>query len=145
MVGVESWQERVTGAIAQQALAGAQRTGAQYVADLDRLAAFRWRMLDAVAGFHAIATPSSSAVAWPRGDLYPEMIGGRRAGPRAAAVFSTAINLAGLPAIVVPAPLRPGGLPVGLQLIGSMGFEEGLLDLAAQFEKASPWPRLAPI
>jgi Asp-tRNA(Asn)/Glu-tRNA(Gln) amidotransferase A subunit family amidase len=39
-----------------------------------------------------------------------------------------------------------GALPAGLQLIGAtLGAEERLLDLAAAYEDACPWPRLAPL
>lgn len=149
VAGIAGWQERVTPAIRQQSEAGAKRLAADYVTDLDRLAAFRFALQDAVAGFDAVATPSSPALPWPRTEPYPKTIAGREAGPRDAAVFATAVNLAGLPAIVVPAPVSglppAAGLPVGLQLIGPMLSEERLMDLAAAFEAASPWPRLAPL
>src|ERR1700722_20075604 len=93
----------------------------------------------------SLATPAASSVAWPKSDPYPKKIGGYEAGPRDAASFSTAINLAGLPAIVVPAPVNVGELPAGLQLIGRVGSEELLLDLAETFETVQPWPRLAPL
>jgi len=145
MAGIEGWQDRATAPIAQQAHAGAIRSAAQYVADMDGVAAFRWRMLDAIEAWDVIATPASPALAWPRSEPYPRTIAGREATPRAAAIFSTAINLAGLPAIVVPAPVASGGLPVGLQLIGALDSEESLLDLAEQYEVASPWTRMSPI
>ncbi len=53
-------------------------------------------------------------------------------------IYTIAVNLAGLPAMSVPAP-AVAGLPVGLQLIGNY-FEEGrLLNLAHQLQLATDW------
>jgi amidase len=51
-------------------------------------------------------------------------------------------NLAGYPAASVPVPAD--GLPGAVQLVTTPGREELLLSLAAQLEKARPWPRHAP-
>jgi len=51
-------------------------------------------------------------------------------------------NLAGYPAASVPVP--GDGLPRSVQLVTTPGREDLLLALAAQLEKARPWPRLAP-
>jgi aspartyl-tRNA(Asn)/glutamyl-tRNA(Gln) amidotransferase subunit A len=101
-------------------------------------------MADVLARFDIIATPAAAALAWPRSDPFPKLIGGQDAGPRGAAIFSTAVNLAGLPAIAIPGRVMLGGLPAGLQLIGGMGAEELLLDAAEAIEAASPWLRIAP-
>ncbi len=140
------WRERVTPQVATAAEAGLARTAAQHVADLDALDAFRWRVADAFAGWDAVATPTAAVLAWPREQPYPPSVAGLPAGPRAAAIFATAVNLSGLPAVAVPAPVPAGALPAGLQLIGATtGAEERLLDLAAAYEDARPWPRLAPL
>ncbi|MBV9921023.1 MAG: amidase, partial [Pseudonocardia sp.] len=47
--------------------------------------------------------------------------------------FSQAWNLAGLPAVV--APVRIGGRPVGVQLVGRPGAESALLSAAARLEQ----------
>ena len=47
-------------------------------------------------------------------------------------------NLGGLPAISIPCGFTPGGLPVGLQLIGSVNDEHLLLRIACAFERAHP-------
>jgi len=51
-------------------------------------------------------------------------------------------NLAGYPAASIPLP--GGGLPRSVQLVSTPGREDLLLALAAQLEKARPWPRTAP-
>ena len=145
MASFPEWETRVTASIAQQARTGQTLSATDYLQGLDRLAAFRAGMLDAIADWDIIATPSSPALPWPRTDPYPATIGGQTALPRTAATFSTAVNLAGLPAITVPAPVLAGALPVGLQLIGAPDTEGLLLDLAEQFERASPWCQIAPM
>ncbi len=58
-------------------------------------------------------------------------------------VFTTAVNLAGLPAMSVPAGISQG-LPVGLQLIGDYFSEARLLGIADAFQRATDWHTLAP-
>lgn len=53
-------------------------------------------------------------------------------------------NVAGVPAISVPAGLSPNGLPVGLQIIAPRLHDAELLDLALILEREQPWPLLAP-
>ena len=47
-------------------------------------------------------------------------------------------NLAGLPAISLPCSPTPDGLPLGLQLIGSVTDDALLLQIARAFESARP-------
>ena len=58
-------------------------------------------------------------------------------------VFTIGANLAGLPAISVPAGLVDG-LPVGMQLIGSRFGEAQLLNIAHQFQRRTDWHSLTP-
>ncbi len=58
-------------------------------------------------------------------------------------VYTLAINLAGLPAISVPAGLA-GGLPVGMQLIAPHFEEAKLLNVAHRFQQATNWHELTP-
>jgi aspartyl-tRNA(Asn)/glutamyl-tRNA(Gln) amidotransferase subunit A len=53
-------------------------------------------------------------------------------------IYTIAVNLAGLPAISIPAG-QSNGLPVGLQLIGRHLDEGGLLKVAHNFQQASDW------
>jgi amidase len=54
-------------------------------------------------------------------------------------------NLAGLPAMVLPAGTRPEGLPVPVQLVGPPGAEARLLWVAGELERRQPWRRHAPV
>jgi len=53
-------------------------------------------------------------------------------------IYTIAINLAGLPAISIPAGFI-NGLPVGLQIIGNYFDEARLLNVAHQYQQATDW------
>jgi amidase len=61
------------------------------------------------------------------------------------APWTAAWNLAGLPATVVPAGVRPEGLPLAVQFVGPPGAEGRLLWLAGELERRQPWRRYAPV
>ena len=54
-------------------------------------------------------------------------------------IYTIGVNLAGLPAISVPCGFTPGGLPVGLQLIGQPFQESNLLAIAHAYDRAHEW------
>ncbi|MFY1636058.1 amidase [Solwaraspora sp. WMMB335] len=121
----------------------AQRRG--YVRDADRVA-WRERMIGFFADqpvdvllIPALASAPPMAVGWSRRSWAANMLTCIRYAP-----YAAAWNMAGLPALVVPAGLRPDGLPVGVQLVGPPGSEVRLLAVAGQLEMAAPWPRHAP-
>jgi len=63
----------------------------------------------------------------------------------AAESMSTAVqNITGHPAITVPAGQHANGVPFGLQFTGPRWSDLLLLDVAATWEQAHPWPRVAP-
>ena len=59
--------------------------------------------------------------------------------------FVSIWNMAGYPALVLPAGTWPDGLPHAAQLVAAPGGEETLLALASTIEKHHPWPRHAPL
>ena len=61
------------------------------------------------------------------------------------APWTAAWNLAGLPAIVLPAGTRPTGQPLAVQFVGPPGAERRLLWLAGELERRQPWRRHAPV
>ena len=58
-------------------------------------------------------------------------------------IYTVSVNLAGLPAISIPAGLL-GGLPVGMQIIGNNFAEARLLNIAHRFQQATDWHQLVP-
>jgi aspartyl-tRNA(Asn)/glutamyl-tRNA(Gln) amidotransferase subunit A len=93
------------------------------------------------AGVHAMLTPATPSAAFGLGEK-------GQADPVEMYlndVFTVTVNMAGLPAIVVPAALDAHGLPLGLQLIGRPFDEEGLFAAGEVIEQAAgryspqPW------
>jgi aspartyl-tRNA(Asn)/glutamyl-tRNA(Gln) amidotransferase subunit A len=59
-------------------------------------------------------------------------------------VFMIAVNLAGLPSIVVPCGVDDAGMPIGMQIVGPPFGEEAVLRAARAFEAATRWHELRP-
>jgi aspartyl-tRNA(Asn)/glutamyl-tRNA(Gln) amidotransferase subunit A len=58
-------------------------------------------------------------------------------------IYTIAINLAGLPAMSIPAGFAEGK-PVGLQVIGNYFAEDRLLNIAHQFQRVTDWHQQVP-
>jgi amidase len=88
----------------------------------------------------SLAQPPIKAKAWSRGGWLATIQSNARYAP-----FAAPWNIAGWPAMTVPAGLDSEGRPLGVQLVGRPGSEATLLALAAQVEQLQPWPRTAPL
>jgi aspartyl-tRNA(Asn)/glutamyl-tRNA(Gln) amidotransferase subunit A len=60
-------------------------------------------------------------------------------------VYTVAINLAGLPAISVPAGFTKSGLPIGMQLIGRQLDEYSILRLGHAYQQKTDWHKKKPL
>ena len=87
-----------------------------------------------------LAQPPIRAKAWSEGGWLATIQANARFAP-----FAAPWNIAGWPAMSVPAGLDDAGRPLGVQLVGRPGSEATLLGLAAQIEELQPWPRVAPL
>jgi aspartyl-tRNA(Asn)/glutamyl-tRNA(Gln) amidotransferase subunit A len=93
------------------------------------------------AGVHAMLTPATPSAAFGLG----EKGGADPVEMYLNDIFTVTVNMAGLPAISVPAGLDSQGLPLGLQLIGRPFDEETLFALASVIEREAgrfepqPW------
>src|SRR5712692_8981664 len=54
-------------------------------------------------------------------------------------IYTISVNLAGVPAVVVPCGISSGKLPIGLQIIGRLFEEEKILRAAYAYEQATDW------
>ncbi len=98
----------------------------------------RQDFLDAFANVDIIAGPTTPGPAFG--------LGAKTSDPLAMYLedaYTLAVNLAGLPAMSVPAG-QADGLPVGLQLIGPHFDEARLLNVAHQLQQVSDWHRQSP-
>ncbi|MCC7429055.1 MAG: amidase [Alphaproteobacteria bacterium] len=137
------WAERTTPIIRGIAEAGLKLSAPDYVDAIDRIAGLRARAAADLAGIEAILSPASATLPWEIGAPFPAEIDGRKAGPRAGGAFSTFVNLLGLPAVALPGPVSPEGLPAGVQLAGRFGSDATVIALAAELE-AALWPEGLP-
>lgn len=90
--------------------------------------------------FDVVLTPTLTQLPAPLGSLSmdSDFESFRRKAGRYTA-FLAILNASGQPAASLPLHWTPGGLPVGVQLIGRFGEEDTLLRLSAQLEMAAPW------
>jgi aspartyl-tRNA(Asn)/glutamyl-tRNA(Gln) amidotransferase subunit A len=58
-------------------------------------------------------------------------------------IYTIAINLAGLPAMSIPAGFVDG-MPVGIQIIGNYFAEDRLLNIAHQYQHVTDWHQHTP-
>jgi len=92
-----------------------------------------------------VLTPTVAAVPWPAEESYPREIAGQPAGPRDHAIFFIGwANIAGVPAINLPAALSRSGLPIGVQIAAGFGVDAALLEFASELETDHPPPSLLP-
>lgn len=87
----------------------------------------------------ALAQSPIRATDWHRRGLVANLWANSHYAP-----FAAPWNLAGWPAMAVPAGVHPSGMPLSVQLVTRPGGESTLLGLAALIERTQPWQRLAP-
>jgi amidase len=87
----------------------------------------------------ALARSPLSCDTWSERGWLHNLVANARYAPMAAPW-----NLAGWPAIAVPAGVGPDAMPLSVQLVARPGGEGLLLALAAQLEQLAPWQRHAP-
>ena len=88
--------------------------------------------------FDALVTPTSPTVPFKIGEKVDDPLQ-----MYLSDVCTLPINIAGLPAISIPAGFA-GGLPIGLQIIGKPFDEETILKIAYAYEQATEWHKKRP-
>ena len=82
-------------------------------------------------GWDLLVTPTLPRPPWALGQA---------TGPDVVGAFAVPFSFTGQPALSLPLGRSDDGLPVGVQLVGAVGGDEVLLDLAARLEEADGWP-----
>jgi len=130
-------------------------SGAQYVACVDtcheitrRIGRFLHR--DGAQGYDLFLSPVLAQLPAPIGryamdnaDYLAYRLG--KKGVIGYSPFAPLANLTGMPAISIPFAVSSEGLPIGIQVMGPLGSEALLLELAAQVEALRPWALVAPM
>jgi len=93
---------------------------------------------DAFKKYDVLVTPTSPTVPFKLGEKLDDPIQ-----MYLSDVCTLPINIAGLPAISIPAGFA-GGLPIGLQIIGKPFDEETMLHIAFAYEQATDWHKRKP-
>jgi amidase len=119
----------------------ARRLGLVRDTDRDR---WRARAGEFFEDFDLLVTPTLAATpivaeGWSR----RSWLANSRVGPYAP--FTGVWNLAGYPALALPAGTHPDGMPLSVQLVAPEGHEARVLAIAKQLEQLRPWPRHAPL
>lgn len=116
-------------------------SASQYVDAVQRFHAI-WRALSAaMQGVDLVLTPTLTQLPAKLGEL--ALDGGFWAFREKVSRYSTFlafVNASGRPAASLPLSSTPDGVPVACQLIGHFGREDVILRLAAEMERAAPWP-----
>ena len=105
---------------------GPRRSAADLAEDRRVIAETKAALESAVERYGAILLPTAPQDAFPHSEDAPAN----------QADFTCLANIAGLPAISIPAGWSDDGLPVGVQLIGKTGYEAGLFALARKLDSA---------
>jgi aspartyl-tRNA(Asn)/glutamyl-tRNA(Gln) amidotransferase subunit A len=88
--------------------------------------------------YDALVTPTSPSVPFKIGEKLDDPLQ-----MYLSDVFTIPVNIAGLPAITIPAGFD-NGLPIGMQLIGKPFGEEAILKTAYAYEQATDWHKRRP-
>ena len=129
--------ERVKEAIRWNAEQGARLTGADIARAEQQHTALYERVVTFFERYDVLLAPTTQVLPFPVEQEYPTEIDGVELGNYLEWMRScTLITPTGCPALSVPARLTPGGLPVGLQVIGSPRADRRVLEVGHAFEQA---------
>jgi amidase len=136
-------RSRLEPRVARHAAAGRIALRVRAVRPASR-AAWQRRAAQFFGEYDVLVTPGLAqlpipAKQWGEGRWLASLLANARYAP-----FAAPWNLAGWPAMVIPAGVHPTGMPLSVQLIGRPGSEALLLSVAAQLESLRPWARTAP-
>jgi aspartyl-tRNA(Asn)/glutamyl-tRNA(Gln) amidotransferase subunit A len=117
---------KISPALAKLLTYGPKRSATDLAEDAQVIAETKAALKAALETYGAILMPTAPQAAFPHS----------KAAPANQADFTCLANIAGLPAIAIPAGWSNDGLPVGVQLVGKAGDEAGLFALARKLDAA---------
>lgn len=94
--------------------------------------------------YDLLLTPTVAVPPFRAGEEGPREVAGRAVARFGWTPFTYPFNLAGNPALTVPAGFTPDGLPIGVQIVGRRFDEATVLRAGAAFEVARPWAHRRP-
>jgi aspartyl-tRNA(Asn)/glutamyl-tRNA(Gln) amidotransferase subunit A len=124
---------------------GAQLSATDYRAVLEDIHRLRRLFDDLFEDTDILLCPTSPCFPWLADAPFPGQIDAKPATLRDTAIFLAFVNIAGLPAISLPAATRRASLPTGLQLVAGYGHDERLLDIAEALEHRMGRPYALPL
>ncbi len=131
--------ERMKGTVQENIAYGRSLTVEDVLAAERARAVLHRRMTKFFEEFDVLALPTAQVAPFPAEWEFPTEVAGQKMpdylGWMTAACI---ITPTGCPAISIPAGFTADGLPVGLQLVGRVGHDRQLLEVAAAIEAASP-------
>jgi len=136
---LEEFQERMDPGLVACIRAGAGCRAEDYLAMRARKLAYVEAIHRFFEEYDFLLTPSVSVAAFPADRLSPAHWPQHEWNWLQWAQFSYPFNMSHNPAASVPCGFTPGGLPVGLQIVGRRLDDLGVLQAAAAFEAARPW------
>lgn len=89
--------------------------------------------------FDILITPTTAVPAFDLGIMFPPKINNINVSPTGWQPFSFPFNLTGNPAASIPCGWSSDGLPIGMQIVGSMFNELKVLQVSKAFEEIAPW------
>lgn len=104
---------------------GPARSAEDLAEDRQVIADTKSVLQEAIGKNGALLLPTAPQAAFPHSEKAPAN----------QADFTCLANIAGLPAISIPAGVNDDGMPIGVQLVGAAGNETGLLNLASQLDE----------
>jgi amidase/aspartyl-tRNA(Asn)/glutamyl-tRNA(Gln) amidotransferase subunit A len=100
------------------------------------------REMDELLGENAVLLTPTNCRSWIRTNGDDPETGGP--GDEADAFNTDPQNMTGHPATSIPAGVSPDGVPFGLEITAPRFRDDLGLNLAAAWERANPWPLVAP-
>lgn len=118
--------------------AGKEQPAWKYSQALRKRERYRREMARWFADYDFLLTPATGHPAGPVGGDLKE-IAGQEVNPGWVIWFTALWNRTGNPAASVPFGFSSSGLPLGVQVVGRMGDEPGVISVSAALERARPW------